>query len=80
MRFLKIIFLAFAFSSLALAQTSVDNFKFLGKFDFENPNERILAYELLGGSKFELIGSNTFQLWDAANDKTYRWATTILRR
>jgi len=69
MRFLKVIFVGLLFSSLAPAQTSVENFRFVGKFDFENPNERILTYKPLDGGRLQLIGSNTFQIWDTANNK-----------
>lgn len=70
MRLLKIVLLNLIFSSLAVsAQTFVEDYKFLGKFDFENPNERILAFKFFDDERLQLIGPNTFQIWDAANNR-----------
>lgn len=69
MRFLKIFFLCLISPFSLAAQTGADDFKFVGRFDFENPNERILAYKPLEDGKLQLVGSNTFQIWDTANNK-----------
>ena len=66
MRLFKIILLCLVFSSILFAQVSDKNFQFKGKFDFENPNEEILVYKFLNGTRLQLIGPNTFQIWDVA--------------
>lgn len=70
MRFFCITFLCFIFSNVALAQISDEKFQFRGKFDFDNPAERVLNYELLeGGAKLRIFGERSIQIWDVKNNK-----------
>lgn len=70
MRFFYNAFLCFIFSTVALAQISDERFQFKGKFDFDNPAEKILHYELFeGGEKLRLFGERSIQIWDVKNKK-----------
>ncbi|HEX8735821.1 MAG TPA: hypothetical protein VF721_10885, partial [Pyrinomonadaceae bacterium] len=70
MRFFYTAFLFSVFSIGALAQISDEKFQFKGKFDFDNPAEKILHYELFaGGEKLRLFGERSIQVWDVKNKK-----------
>lgn len=70
MRFFCTAFLFLAFSMAALAQISDGKFQFKGRFDFDNPADVILHYNLLaGGEKLRLIGERSIQIWDVKNNK-----------
>lgn len=72
MRFIWIIaFLCLIFSNTAVhAQISDEKFQFKGKFDFDNPAEKILYYELFdNGEKLRLFGERSIQIWDVKNNK-----------
>jgi WD40 repeat protein len=70
MRFFCISLLCLVFSIAAFAQISDEKFKFKGKFDFDNPAEKILHYELFdNGEKLRLLGERSIQVWDVKNNK-----------
>lgn len=70
MRYIKIPILIIFFSLFASAQTLNSAFEYTGKFDFDNPSEKIIAYDLFeNNEKLRLIGKNTVQIWDIKNNK-----------
>lgn len=63
------LFLIFSFVA-AFAQISDEKFEFRGKFDMDEPSERVLHYELFdNGEKLRLFGERSIQIWDVKNRK-----------
>ncbi|CAN5288015.1 hypothetical protein BH10ACI1_BH10ACI1_10800 [soil metagenome] len=70
MKVVQCFLLCLIFSTIGFSQFSAANFQFKGKFDFENPSEQIIAYDLFdNNAKLRLIGKNTVQIWDVKNNK-----------
>lgn len=70
MRVFQCFLLCLLFSTIGFSQFSAENFQFRGKFDFDNPSEQIIAYNLFDNNKkLRLIGANTIQIWDVKNNK-----------
>lgn len=68
--FLAVVLVGLIFSAAVPAQISDGKFQFKGKFDFDNPAEKILYYELFeGGEKLRLFGERSIQVWDVKNNK-----------
>lgn len=70
MRVFKVFLFCLLFSVVAFSQFSVEKFDYKGKFDFDNPSEQIIAYDLFDANqKLRLIGTNTVQIWDVKTNK-----------
>lgn len=70
MYYFRVFLLILLISATSFSQLPFNNFQFRGKFDFENPSETILSYDLFEqGKKLRLIGNNTIQLWDVESKK-----------
>lgn len=66
-----LLFSATVFPQFTTQRIQTDGrFQLKGKFDFENPNERIFAFDLFDeGKKLRLVGPNNVQIWDVENNK-----------
>lgn len=69
MRVVKLLAIIFVFFYFAGAQTTAEKFKFVGRFYFEDSDERILSHELTEEGKLSLVGANYFQVWDIKTNK-----------
>ncbi len=58
------------FSTIVIAQTSSGYFKFEGKFNFQNSDEQVVAYDFSSDNKqFRLFGEETVKVWDVETKK-----------
>ena len=70
MKVFQCFMLCLVFTTIGFSQFATGNFQFKGKFDFDNPSEQIIAYDLFDNNeKLRLIGANTVQIWDVKNNK-----------
>jgi WD40 repeat protein len=71
---IKFLHICLLFSLLTLHSFAQDEppspVKLIGKFDFDNPSERIIRHEFLdNNTRLWMLGANTVQLWDVVNKK-----------
>ena len=56
-------------ASISFAQTNNEKLKMLGRFYFDDSDERIVAYQLNENGELRLGGINSFQIWDTRSNR-----------